>query len=98
MHRIEKMMRKYEACCDCGFRSRRYVKKAYAQATLDHHVCPPVQIGPTPDQRCGNCGGWFWALVDGELCIRCDSLLLPSTPIPRTPVEAPAAIGRGLAA
>lgn len=37
-------------------------------------------------------------MVDGELRIRCDSLLLLSMPIPRTPVEAPAAIGRGLAA
>lgn len=28
-------------------------------------------------QRCTHCTRWFWVLVDGDLCVHCDSLLYP---------------------
>lgn len=47
-------------------------------------VAPPL---PIPTERCANCTALVWLLVDDLLCIRCDSLLWPST----TAMPAPAA-------
>lgn len=41
----------------------------------------PKPVMPTPGHRCGSCTRVFPVLVDGILCIDCDSLFYPARPI-----------------
>lgn len=54
-------------CDTCGFTATRSTR-VEAQAALNAHTC---------QQRCSMCGFLFALLVDGMLCISCDSLLYP---------------------
>jgi len=70
-------MKAYVAECDCGALSERRSTRARAMRALKRHICRPAPIDPSQRIKCQHCTRWFLLLVDGMLCIRCDSLLYP---------------------